>query len=152
MASARSSSFTRRKNEYFRNTSPSPMTACAVMSTAISTPASLTFIIVFVGIVSSVAADAGYLVLIPLAGIAFLSVGRHPLAGIAAGFASVYRELCAKFRALVDVLEEIAARGLVQNGPTGTLKVYESWVRTGNDKLEQVLVDAGLVMPKGLPN
>ena len=33
--------------------------------------------------------DAGYLVLIPLAGVAFLSVGRHPLAGLAAGFASV---------------------------------------------------------------
>lgn len=50
------------------------------------------------------------------------------------------------------MLEEIAARGLVRNGPSGALKVYESWVRTGNDKLEQVLVDAGLVLPKGLPN
>ena len=43
----------------------------------------------FVGILSSIAADAGYLVLIPLAAIAFLSVGRNPLAGIAAGFAAV---------------------------------------------------------------
>lgn len=49
----------------------------------------MTYILVFVGILSSVAADAGYLVLIPLAGIAFLSLGRHPLAGLAAGFASV---------------------------------------------------------------
>jgi aminobenzoyl-glutamate transport protein len=56
---------------------------------AISRPATLTFIIVFVGIVSSIAADAGYLVLIPLAATAFLSVGRHPLAGIAAGFGAV---------------------------------------------------------------
>ena len=56
---------------------------------AISTPSTLTFIIVFVGIVSSVAADAGYLVLIPLAATAFLSVGRNPLAGVAAGFAAV---------------------------------------------------------------
>jgi aminobenzoyl-glutamate transport protein len=56
---------------------------------AISTPGSLTYIIVFVGILSSVAADAGYLVLIPLAAAAFLSVGRHPLAGIAAGFGAV---------------------------------------------------------------
>ena len=56
---------------------------------AISTPSTLTFIIVFVGIVSSIAADAGYLVLIPLAAVAFLSVGRNPLAGIAAGFAAV---------------------------------------------------------------
>lgn len=56
---------------------------------AISSPGSLTYIIVFVGIVSSVASDAGYLVLIPLAAVAFLSVGRHPLAGIAAGFGAV---------------------------------------------------------------
>jgi aminobenzoyl-glutamate transport protein len=56
---------------------------------AVSTPGSLTYIIVFIGILSSVAADAGYLVLIPLAATAFLSVGRHPLAGIAAGFGAV---------------------------------------------------------------
>jgi len=49
----------------------------------------LVYILAFVGILSSIAADAGYLVLIPLAGTAFLSVGRHPLAGIALGFAAV---------------------------------------------------------------
>ena len=35
------------------------------------------------------AADAGYVVLIPLAGILFAAAGRHPLAGIAAAFAGV---------------------------------------------------------------
>jgi hypothetical protein len=70
-----------------------------------------------------------------------------------AGFAEVYRELGSKFRALVDVLEEIAARGMVQGGPSGTLKVYETWARTGSNKLERVLVDAGVLAPKGhLPN
>jgi aminobenzoyl-glutamate transport protein len=49
----------------------------------------LIYILSFVGILSSVAADAGYLVLIPLAGTAFLSVGRHPIAGLALGFAAV---------------------------------------------------------------
>jgi aminobenzoyl-glutamate transport protein len=49
----------------------------------------LCYILVFVGIISSIAADAGYLVLIPLAGVAFLSIKRHPLAGLAAGFAAV---------------------------------------------------------------
>jgi aminobenzoyl-glutamate transport protein len=49
----------------------------------------LTYILSFVGIISSIAADAGYLVLIPLAGVAYLSVGRHPLAGLALGFAAV---------------------------------------------------------------
>jgi aminobenzoyl-glutamate transport protein len=55
----------------------------------ISPPWALTYILAFVGILSSVAADAGYLVLIPLGGIAYLSIGRHPLAGLALGFASV---------------------------------------------------------------
>jgi len=49
----------------------------------------MTYILVFIGIVSSIAADAGYLVLIPLAAAAFLSLGRHPLAGLAASFAGV---------------------------------------------------------------
>jgi aminobenzoyl-glutamate transport protein len=49
----------------------------------------LTFIIVFVGMLSSIASDAGYLILIPLAAAAFLSVGKHPLAGLAAAYAGV---------------------------------------------------------------
>ena len=49
----------------------------------------LTFIIVLVGGLSSVATDAGYLILIPLGAAAFLSVGRHPLAGLAAAYAGV---------------------------------------------------------------
>ncbi|MFN0067492.1 MAG: AbgT family transporter [Limisphaerales bacterium] len=59
------------------------------MLVIVSPRALLTYILVFVGIVSSIAADAGYLVLIPLAGVAFASVGRHPIAGLGAGFASV---------------------------------------------------------------
>jgi aminobenzoyl-glutamate transport protein len=49
----------------------------------------LAFILIFVGVLSSVATDAGYLILVPLGAAAFLSVGRHPLAGMAACFAGV---------------------------------------------------------------
>ena len=56
---------------------------------AASSPGMLTFIIVLLGMISSVASDAGYIVLIPLGAAAFLSVGRHPIAGIAAAFAGV---------------------------------------------------------------
>lgn len=56
---------------------------------ASSSPGALTYIIVFLGIISSVASDAGYLVLIPLGAAAFMSIGRHPLAGLAAAFAGV---------------------------------------------------------------
>lgn len=49
----------------------------------------LTFVIVFAGIVSNMAADVGYVLLIPLAGVIFVAVGRHPIAGMAAAFAGV---------------------------------------------------------------
>jgi aminobenzoyl-glutamate transport protein len=49
----------------------------------------IAFAIIFVGVLSSVASDAGYLILIPLSAVAFLTLGRHPLAGLAAGFAGV---------------------------------------------------------------
>ena len=55
----------------------------------VSSRGTLTFIIVLLGVLSSIASDAGYLVLIPLGGAAFKSVGRNPLAGIAAAFAGV---------------------------------------------------------------
>lgn len=56
---------------------------------AVSPGWAMTYILAFVGIVSSIAADAGYVVLIPLAGAAFLSLRRNPLAGLALGFAAV---------------------------------------------------------------
>jgi aminobenzoyl-glutamate transport protein len=49
----------------------------------------LAFILVLVGIMSSIASDAGYLILVPLGAAAFLSIGRHPLAGMAMCFAAV---------------------------------------------------------------
>ena len=49
----------------------------------------IAYLIVLVGVLSSVASDAGYLILIPLGAAAFLAVGRHPIAGLAAGFGGV---------------------------------------------------------------
>src|SRR5690625_6940950 len=43
----------------------------------------------FASVMPSVASDAGYVVLPPLAAILFMALGRHPLAGIAAAFAGV---------------------------------------------------------------
>lgn len=56
---------------------------------AVAPAGALSFIIILVGVLSSVASDAGYLILIPLAAAAFLSVGKHPLVGLAAAFAGV---------------------------------------------------------------
>lgn len=56
----------------------------------LSAPRSIiTAVIVFAGVMSNIAADAGYVVLVPLGALIFLSFGRHPLAGLAAGFAGV---------------------------------------------------------------
>ena len=49
----------------------------------------LTFVIVFAGVLSNMASEIGYVVLVPMGGIIFLAVGRHPIAGLAAAFAGV---------------------------------------------------------------
>jgi len=49
----------------------------------------LTSIVVLAGVMSNIASDAGYVVLIPLGAVIFLSFGRHPIAGLAAAFAGV---------------------------------------------------------------
>ncbi len=57
----------------------------------------LTPMVIVVGIVSHTAADAGYVLVIPLGGIIFHAAGRHPLAGIAAAFAGVSGGYSANF-------------------------------------------------------
>ncbi len=63
----------------------------AVMSSAVkAAPAALlTPVVALLAMVGNLAADAAYVVLIPLAGVVFAAAGRHPIAGIAAGFAGV---------------------------------------------------------------
>ncbi|MBO6565644.1 MAG: AbgT family transporter [Pseudomonadales bacterium] len=52
-------------------------------------PHMVTIIIVFAGVLSNTASEMGYVVLVPLAAVVFYSLGRHPLAGLAAAFAGV---------------------------------------------------------------
>ena len=55
-----------------------------------ATPKSLiTPVVVFLGVMSNIASDAGYVVLIPLGAMVFRAYGRHPMAGLAAAFAGV---------------------------------------------------------------
>ncbi len=49
----------------------------------------VTMAVVFTGIVSNTASELGYVVLVPLGAVVFMSLGRHPLAGLAAAFAGV---------------------------------------------------------------
>ncbi len=57
----------------------------------------LTPMVLLVAIVSHTAADAGYVLVIPLGGVIFHAAGRHPLAGIACAFAGVSGGFSANF-------------------------------------------------------
>lgn len=68
----------------------SGLIAAALKAFVSSVPAGLiTASIVTAGQLSSLAADAGYVVLLPLGAVIFNSMGRHPIAGLAAAFAGV---------------------------------------------------------------
>tara|TARA_R110002110_G_scaffold133783_1_gene316438 strand:- start:36814 stop:38427 length:1614 start_codon:yes stop_codon:yes gene_type:complete len=92
-------------------------------------PRMVTMTVVFTGIVSNTAAELGYVVLIPLAAAIFHSLGRHPLAGLAAAFAGVSGGYSANlFIGTVDPLlagfTEAAARLL---DPTYTVGPEANW-------------------------
>jgi aminobenzoyl-glutamate transport protein len=76
----------------------------------VAPPWAMTAIVVTLGVVSSIASDAGYLVLIPLGAAAFLSLKRHPLVGLAAAFAGVAAAFGANFlvKPIDGVLAEMA--------------------------------------------
>jgi aminobenzoyl-glutamate transport protein len=89
--------------------------ACMLVTPkALLTPA-----MVFVGVMSSAGMDAGYVVLPPVAALLYLSVGRSPLAGIAAVFAGVSAGFCANLlvTGIDPMLSELSTAGaaLVQS-------------------------------------
>lgn len=49
----------------------------------------LTATVIFAGVMSNIASNAGYVVVIPLGALMFASAGKHPIAGLAAAFAGV---------------------------------------------------------------
>jgi len=53
-------------------------------------PALITFVIALVGICANVASDAGIIVAPTLGGAIFLALGRHPIAGVCAGYVAAY--------------------------------------------------------------
>lgn len=112
----------------------------------VSSAGALTYIIVLLGILSSIASDAGYLVLIPLGAAAFISVGRHPLAGIAAAFAGVAGGFGVNFLITPTdaVLTEITNESIQLVDPSGSIGITANlWFGIGSTVLLTVLL--GLV-------
>ena len=56
---------------------------------AVTPRKAVTATVIFLGIMSNVASSTGYVMLVPLGAILFMSFGRHPIAGLAATFAGV---------------------------------------------------------------
>lgn len=68
----------------------SGLLGAALRALVVAAPKRLvTLVVVFSGVLSNAASEAGYVILIPLAAIVFHAFGRHPLAGLAASFAGV---------------------------------------------------------------
>ena len=97
----------------------------------------LTPMIILVGIVSHTAADAGYVMVIPLGGVIFYAAGRHPLAGIAAAFAGVSGGFSANFipSAIDPMLQGISQSGAQIIDPTITLNPLNNFFFTASSSL-----------------
>lgn len=89
----------------------------------------LALAVVFAGIMSSLAVDAGYVVLVPLGAAIFAAAGRHPIAGLAAAFAGVSAGFSANLLVtaldpLLGGISQLAAQMLV---PDYTVLATANW-------------------------
>ena len=128
----------------------------------------LTPMLILVAIVSHTAADAGYVLVIPIGGVMFYAAGRHPLAGIAAAFAGVSGGFSANFipsgidpllsgltQTGVDVVDKSYAVNplcnLIFTGISSVLIIGVGWFLTDSviePRLKQTKVDGD---PEDLP-
>ena len=89
----------------------------------------LTPVMVFAGVMSNMASEIGYVLLVPLAGLIFLAAGRHPILGMAAAFAGVSGGYSANL--LIGTIDPLLA-GLSQEAarivdPGYTVNALSNW-------------------------
>ena len=112
----------------------------------------IAFLLILVGVLSSVATDAGYLILVPLGAAAFLTLGRHPLAGMAAAFAGVGSIFAANvlITPLDSMLTEITNEAIGSAGAplTVTANFYFSIASTFILALVALVVTQRIVEPR----
>jgi aminobenzoyl-glutamate transport protein len=108
----------------------SGLLATAVASVVRRTSARLlTPVIILLGLLANQAADAGFIILVPLAGTVFAAAGRHPIAGMAAAFAGCAgsysgNPLPSQFDSLMFGLTQTAARSI---DPAWHANVVGNW-------------------------
>ncbi|MDO5755640.1 MAG: SLC13 family permease [Tissierellia bacterium] len=89
----------------------------------------LSYLVVFAGIISNLASDAGYVVVIPLGMIIFANAGKHPIAGLAAAFAGVSAGFSANliFGPTDAMLAGITNQALVSGGIDAQISAASNW-------------------------
>ena len=108
----------------------SGLIGAALRKLVLAAPRSLlTPIVVFAGVMSNMASEIGYVLLIPLAGLIFRSAGRHPIVGMAAAFAGVSGGYSANL--LIGTIDPLLS-GLSQEAarlvdPTYTVSPLANW-------------------------
>lgn len=97
----------------------------------------LTPMVILVGIMSHTAADAGYVLVIPLGGALFYAAGRHPLAGVAAAFAGVSGGFSANFvpSAIDPMLQGISQSGAQILAPEISLNPLNNFFFTASSSV-----------------
>ncbi|HEX6309483.1 MAG TPA: AbgT family transporter [Longimicrobiales bacterium] len=107
-----------------------------------TSPRLLTPVLILVAIVSHTAADAGYVLVIPLGGIIFYAAGRHPLAGIAAAFAGVSGGFSANFipSSLDPLLSGLTQEAAQVIAPERLVNPLSNWFFTGASSLLIILI------------
>ncbi len=102
----------------------------------------LTPMLILVGIVSHTAADAGYVLVIPMGGVIFYAAGRHPLAGIAAAFAGVSGGFSANFvpSGIDPLLSGLTQTGVDVLDPSHAVNPLCNWGFTSASCLVIILV------------
>lgn len=104
---------------------------------AVTAKGLLTPMLIMVGIISHSAADAGYVLVIPIGGVLFYAAGRHPLAGIAAAFAGVSGGFSANFvpSALDPMLQGISQAGAQILDPNIILNPLNNYFFTASSSI-----------------
>ncbi len=109
---------------------------------SVTSRALLTPLLIFVALLSHLAADAGYVLVIPLGAVIFYAAGRHPLAGIAAAFAGVSGGFSASF---VPVSLDPLLAGITQQAaqvidPAATINPLNNFYFTASSSILIILI------------
>jgi len=108
----------------------------------VTPPSLLTPSIILIAIMSHTATDAGYVLVIPLAGIIYHAMGRHPIAGIAAAFAGVSGGFGANFipSGIDPLLQSFTQTGAQIIEPAMQVNPLNNWFFTSASSLFIVLL------------